>query len=160
MVVSTNKVQDGVNSDSDLGGQIGSTCQSHHHRHIDTIYGNSDGDFNGHFDWTITARIRRMGKVLFSQVCVCSHGGAPSLSHNTSIYWFHVLSGRIPHSIILPLVPCPFQGVCQSQVGVSQSQGATPDPGRGSTQSQVGCTLVLGRTGWDTLPLSPPPQPG
>ena len=44
----------------------------------------------------ITARIRRMGKVLFSQVSVCPWGG-----------------GGVPHlhTIILPLVPCPFWGV-------------------------------------------------
>ena len=45
----------------------------------------------------ITARIRRMGKVLFLQVSVC-----PPL-------------GRVPHlhPIILPMVPSPFQGVPQ-----------------------------------------------
>ena len=107
----------------------------------------------GHDDcYRITAHIRRIPKVLFSQVSVCLHQeGIPSPSHNTSIghpisipeyfHWSHVLSGGTPVT-----GPMSLPGeVPQSQVGVPQSWlGSTPGWG---TPGQVRMGYPPARTG-------------
>ena len=105
----------------------------------------------------ITARIRRMGKVLFSQVSVCSHLGVPHL-----------------HPIILPLVPCPFWGYpsdwsqfpfagYHSPKGVLQSQAmVVGTPGWNNPLGQVKLGYPLARTGvlpWPGQDMVPPPPP-
>ena len=59
----------------------------------------------------ITARIRRMGKVIVS-VCLSVHTWGPP-SYNTSTGPMSFPGVPHLHPIILPLVPCPFQGVPQ-----------------------------------------------
>ena len=76
----------------------------------------------------VTTRIRRMGKVLFSQVCVCPHQGW-GLPHL--------------HPIILPLVTCPFQEVPLWLV-TGPFLGGYPSPSRGIP--------------WPGLGYPPPPK--
>ena len=65
-------------------------------------------------DYIITARIRRMGKVMFS-VCLSitpwgGEGGSPSPAHNTSTGPMSFQGVPHLHWRVLPLVPCPFCG--------------------------------------------------
>ena len=73
-----------------------------------------------------------MGKVLFSQVCVCSHPGKGVL---------HL------HPIILPLILCPFQGYLPfpSHRGTPVPGWGYPSPRQGVPQYQVEHTPVPDR---------------
>ena len=104
----------------------------------------------------ITARIRRMGKVLFSQVSVCPLGGGGGLLHLCPI--------------ILQLVPCPFWGIPHlhsNNTGPMFFPGGTPCPShntstgprplpKGYPSPRKGEYLRMGtpHQGWVT------PQPG
>ena len=109
-----------------------------------------------------------MGKVLFSQVSVCSHqGGTPSPSHNISIHWSNVLSRRYPHPWShvpsqgnggTPIQSLMGRGVFQpGQDGVSLPNwgwmGVTPSALDGSTPHQDWMGYPPVTTGWG-YPLS------
>ena len=83
----------------------------------------------------ITARIRRMGKVMFSQVCVCSQGGTPVPGSFQGV-WSQVLSWGVPQSWPgrYPSAgwgyPTP-DGITTVQMGVQHSQTGVRYPGQG-----------------------------
>ena len=79
----------------------------------------------------ITARIRRMGKVLFSQACVCPRGGGGGES-------YPMVSGLrfLPWSF----VPGPFQWVCYPSPVTGPVQSSVLGPALGAAE---GCTPVL-----------------
>ena len=117
----------------------------------------------------ITARIRRMGKVLFTPVYVCSHlGGTPSPSHNTSTGSMSFLEGTPSHNtptdpMSFPrgyqwLVPGLFWGVPQSQAMGYPRQGVLGYPlvrtGLGYPPSWPGLRYLSPHPGqeWGTPP--------
>ena len=120
--------------------------------------------------YVITARIRRMGKVMFSQVSVRSH----------PVGWGGGWRGGVTHlhPIILPLVACPFQWGTPSHntsTGPMSFLGGPPmtDPrslpgGGGVPQSWMaeggtqGCGTPKPEMGYPLARSghSPPPPPG
>ena len=93
----------------------------------------------------VTACIRRMGKVLFSQVSVCSQQGGTSVPGSFLGHWSQVLSGGGGY-------PSPGQG------------RGCPSTGQGGTPVLAGGYPLLGyplaRSGWGTpgQVTTPPPR--
>ena len=73
-----------------------------------------------------TARIRRMGKVMFSQVCVRPHSGGNPVSGSFLGLWVQVLSQGVPQSQVGGITQYQVERVPQSQVGCTPGLGYPP----------------------------------
>ena len=70
-----------------------------------------------------TAHIRRMGKVLFSLLCVCPHPGGTLVPGSFPGLWSHVLFWGVPQSWLVGILQL---GVSQSWPWGTQDRGILP----------------------------------